>query len=90
MSTDELGRPIRAFTDPAFVAACGQSRRPSGAASSWTVTVVLVEASVMEHAVHLLDLIDAVGGAPAPEAAVQRALDMVAWWYPHRSTCWRP
>jgi len=38
----------------------------------------LVEVSVMEHTVHLLDLIDAVGGPPAPVDAVRRALDIVA------------
>lgn len=81
VSTDDLVARFRAVTEPAFVARLRAI--PPGQVVPHpvlgTVTVAaLVEVSVMEHTVHLLDLIDAVGGAPAPEAAVQRALDIVA------------
>lgn len=43
-----------------------------------SVTVAaLVEVSVMEHTVHLLDLVAAVGGPPPPAAAVRRSLELV-------------
>jgi len=81
ISTADLVTRFRSATEPAFVARLRAI--PAGQVVQHpvlgTVTVAaLVEVSVMEHTVHLLDLIDAVGGPPAPADAVRRALDIVA------------
>jgi uncharacterized protein (TIGR03083 family) len=80
VSTADLVARFRAVTAPDFAARLRAvpPDRVVGHPVLGSVTVAaLVEVSVMEQTVHLLDLVAAVGGPPAPPAAVHRSLELV-------------